>query len=57
MGSLMLGVERLPRRHVAERDGKEVNVRWVFNHMIEETARHAGHLDLLRELTDGLTGE
>ena len=26
-------------------------------HMIEETARHAGHADLLRELTDGTTGE
>ncbi|MEV7044111.1 DinB family protein [Amycolatopsis sp. NPDC051061] len=33
------------------------NVRWVLTHMIEETARHVGHLDLLRELTDGLTGE
>lgn len=32
-------------------------VRWVLTHMIEETARHAGHLDVLRELTDGLTGE
>ncbi|WP_370948288.1 DinB family protein [Amycolatopsis sp. cg5] len=36
---------------------KRVNVRWVVTHMIEETGRHAGHLDLLRELTDGLTGE
>jgi hypothetical protein len=33
------------------------NVRWVVTHMIEETARHVGHLDVLRELTDGLTGE
>ncbi|MCR6486809.1 DinB family protein [Amycolatopsis sp. OK19-0408] len=33
------------------------NVRWVLTHMIEETARHVGHLDLLRELTDGVTGE
>ncbi|WP_410592048.1 DinB family protein [Amycolatopsis sp. lyj-23] len=33
------------------------NVRWVLTHMIEETARHVGHLDVLRELTDGLTGE
>jgi hypothetical protein len=32
-------------------------LRWVLVHMIEETARHAGHLDLLRELTDGETGE
>lgn len=28
------------------------NVRWVVLHMIEETARHAGHLDLARELLD-----
>ncbi|MEU4249937.1 DinB family protein [Amycolatopsis sp. NPDC026612] len=33
------------------------NVRWIVTHMIEETARHVGHLDVLRELTDGLTGE
>ena len=36
---------------------KPLTVRWVVAHMIEETARHLGHLDLLRELTDGLTGE
>lgn len=29
------------------------NVRWVVVHMIEETARHAGHLDIARELLDG----
>ena len=29
------------------------DVRWVVMHMIEETARHAGHLDLARELLDG----
>ncbi|MFI5612902.1 DinB family protein [Amycolatopsis sp. NPDC051903] len=34
-----------------------LTVRWVVTHMVEETARHLGHLDLLRELTDGLTGE
>jgi len=32
------------------------NVRWVVLHMIEETARHAGHLDIARELIDGQTG-
>jgi sulfur carrier protein ThiS len=37
--------------------GETFNVRWVVTHMIEETARHVGHLDVLRELTDGLTGE
>ncbi|MGH7750174.1 MAG: DUF664 domain-containing protein, partial [Candidatus Dormibacteria bacterium] len=30
--------------------------RWVLLHMIEETARHAGHADLLRERLDGATG-
>lgn len=29
------------------------NVRWVLLHLIEETARHAGHADLLREAIDG----
>jgi hypothetical protein len=32
------------------------NVRWVVLHMIEETARHAGHLDIARELIDGRAG-
>jgi uncharacterized damage-inducible protein DinB len=36
---------------------RKVSVRWVLIHMIEETGRHAGHIDLLRELTDGLKGE
>jgi hypothetical protein len=31
------------------------DVRWVVLHMIEETARHAGHLDIARELLDGRT--
>jgi uncharacterized damage-inducible protein DinB len=34
----------------------EVSLRWIYVHMIEETARHAGHADILRELTDGTTG-
>jgi hypothetical protein len=32
-------------------------LRWILMHMIEETARHAGHVDILREQTDGATGE
>ncbi|MBC7633744.1 DinB family protein [Aeromicrobium sp.] len=32
------------------------NVRWVIAHLIEETSRHNGHLDLLREMADGSTG-
>ncbi|MEU7655407.1 DinB family protein [Micromonospora taraxaci] len=34
----------------------EVSLRWILVHMIEETARHAGHADILRELTDGECG-
>jgi hypothetical protein len=36
-------------------DFEPPNVRWVVLHMIEETARHAGHLDIARELLDGTT--
>ncbi|MEU7554390.1 DinB family protein [Streptomyces sp. NPDC044571] len=32
------------------------SLRWMLIHMIEETARHAGHLDTIRELLDGETG-
>ncbi|WP_201773631.1 DinB family protein [Nocardia brasiliensis] len=32
------------------------SVRWALAHMIEETGRHAGHADILRELIDGTTG-
>lgn len=32
------------------------SLRWVLLHLIEETARHAGHADLIRESIDGLTG-
>lgn len=32
------------------------SLRWVLLHMIEETARHAGHADTVRELLDGTTG-
>ncbi|WP_446219001.1 DinB family protein [Micromonospora sp. IBHARD004] len=44
------------RRH---RDGgaDEMNVRWVYVHMIEEYARHNGHADLIRERIDGVTGD
>ena len=37
--------------------GREpVNLRWILAHMLEETARHAGHADILAELLDGRTG-
>jgi uncharacterized damage-inducible protein DinB len=33
-----------------------LDLRWVLAHMLEETARHAGHADIIRELIDGQTG-
>jgi Protein of unknown function (DUF664) len=37
-------------------DGDEISLRYVFNHMIAEYARHNGHADLLRQCVDGVTG-
>jgi Protein of unknown function (DUF664) len=33
-----------------------VTLRWMLFHLIEETARHNGHIDILREMADGVTG-
>jgi uncharacterized damage-inducible protein DinB len=40
----------------ARKDIIECNVRYVMFHMIQETARHAGHADIIRETLDGSTG-
>ncbi|MET0802751.1 MAG: DinB family protein [Acidimicrobiales bacterium] len=37
--------------------GADMNLRWIYVHMIEEYARHVGHMDLLRERIDGATGD
>jgi predicted enzyme related to lactoylglutathione lyase len=37
-------------------NGTTFSLRWALVHMLEETARHLGHLDVLRELADGTTG-
>ena len=37
-------------------DGSRRSLRWVVAHMTSETARHAGHADILREQIDGTTG-
>lgn len=34
-----------------------VSLRWIVTHLIEETGRHLGHLDLLREMADGSRGQ
>ncbi|MFJ9212372.1 mini-circle protein [Streptomyces sp. L-9-10] len=47
---LALPAPRPPHR------GAAPSMRWVLVHMIEETGRHAGHADILREQIDGSTG-
>ncbi|MET9630906.1 DinB family protein [Lentzea sp. NPDC006480] len=37
-------------------DGMRKSLRWLLAHMTTETARHAGHADIIREQLDGTTG-
>jgi hypothetical protein len=37
-------------------DFDRMSLRWVLVHMVEETARHAGHADIIREQSDGTVG-
>lgn len=46
-----------PLDSFARSDGMNFTLRYALAHMIEETARHCGHLDLLRESIDGVAGE
>lgn len=41
---------------VGDRRGEQYALRWIVAHMIEETARHAGHADIVREVIDETTG-
>jgi hypothetical protein len=36
---------------------RNLSLRWILLHLIEETARHLGHIDVLREQADGSNGE
>jgi uncharacterized damage-inducible protein DinB len=55
---VVAGAQSLDQLSVEKRlNGMHVDLRWVLLHLIEETARHAGHADLLREAVDGTTGE
>jgi hypothetical protein len=36
---------------------RDMSLRWILLHLVEETARHLGHIDLLRARADGSTGE
>lgn len=42
---------------VARSDGMDFDLRYALVHMIQETGRHCGHLDLLREAIDGSVGQ
>jgi Protein of unknown function (DUF664) len=42
---------------MARGEGMNFNLRYALAHMIEETARHCGHPDILRERIDGSAGE
>ena len=46
----------LDRALARPRPEGDLSLRWVLVHMIEETARHAGHADIIREQLDGSTG-
>lgn len=39
-----------------QRRGNPVNLGWILAHLVEEYARHLGHMDVLRERIDGRTG-
>jgi uncharacterized damage-inducible protein DinB len=49
-----LDLDTLSKRPL--KTGEPVTLRWILFHLIEETARHNGHIDILRELADGVTG-
>ncbi len=48
------GLDDVARNSGGRRSGH--TMRWIIVHMIEETARHNGHSDILREMIDGVTG-
>ena len=50
-------VRSMPSLDVPCLRGEGRDLRWVLIHLINETARHAGHADAVRELLDGITGE
>ena len=54
---LVAGADSLEQRCARKGSGPEaMTLRWVLVHMVEETGRHAGHADIVRELIDGTTG-
>lgn len=54
--TLVAGLDLEARSQRTIRTGEQVTLRWLLMHLIEEIARHNGHIDLLREMADGVTG-
>jgi hypothetical protein len=55
--AIIAGLDLDDRSATPFRTGEHPTLRWVLLHLIEENARHNGHLDILRELADGQTGD
>ncbi|QTE30419.1 DinB family protein [Pengzhenrongella sicca] len=55
--ALVAGLDLDARSVTPLSSGELPTLRWVVLHLIEENARHNGHLDVLRELADGVTGD
>lgn len=53
----VLRTTSLDAESAIERRQGRVTLRWITLHLIEETARHNGHIDILREMLDGVTGD
>lgn len=53
---IVAGADSLDKLSAKDTRRGHVSLRWILLHMIEETARHAGHADLIRERIDGTTG-
>ena len=53
---ILAGVHLDTRAARPFRNGEHPTLRWILMHLIEETARHNGHIDLLREMIDGVRG-
>jgi hypothetical protein len=54
--AVVAGTDRLDELCPPFDQGPPVNLRWILSHLLEETARHAGHADILREILDGSSG-
>ena len=51
--SIVAGASLDDRGRDHEHGTDQLTLRWILGHMVEEVARHVGHLDLLREMLDG----